>query len=298
MQMQRFFPALVGLVIVLAVLSSCMFIVRERDSALLFALGEVRETISSPGLYFKYPPPFENVVYLDRRLQTIQSPDPERIQTAEKKNLLIDYYVKWRITDPRLYYVTFGSNSNAAIERLQAQIRDALNAAVNVRTVRQVVSSERDTLTDEILSAVSKRAAPLGVDVVDVRLRRIDFTTEISESVYRRMEAERKQEANRLRASGAADSERIRAEADRRQQEILARAYAESQARRGAGDGQAAAIYAESYGKDPEFYSFYKSLDAYRSAFSGHDSTLVLSPDSEFFRFWSNAAGGQSGKAR
>lgn len=289
--MQRFFPALVGLVVLVAVLSSCMFVVRERDSALLFALGEVRETITKPGLYFKFPPPFENVVYLDKRLQTIETRDPERIQTAEKKNLLIDSFVKWRIADPRQYYVTFGANSNAAVERLQAQIRDALNAAVNVRTVKQVVSSDRDTIMKEIQTAVARRAKPLGVDVVDVRLRRIDFAPEISESVYRRMEAERKQEANRLRASGAADSERIRAEADRKRQEILAKAYAESQAKRGEGDATAAAIYAKSYGQDPEFYSFYKSLDAYRSAFADRSGTLVLSPDSDFFRFWDRARG-------
>ncbi|MHA3902921.1 protease modulator HflC [Castellaniella sp. WN] len=292
--MQRFFPALVGLVVLVAVLSSCMFVVRERDSALLFALGEVRETITKPGLYFKFPPPFENVVYLDKRLQTIETRDPERIQTAEKKNLLIDSFVKWRIADPRQYYVTFGANSNAAVERLQAQIRDALNAAVNVRTVKQVVSSDRDTIMKEIQTAVARRAQPLGVDVVDVRLRRIDFAPEISESVYRRMEAERKQEANRLRASGAADSERIRAEADRKRQEVLARAYAESQAKRGEGDATAAAIYAKSYGQDPEFYSFYKSLDAYRSAFADRSGTLVLSPDSDFFRFWDRARGGKS----
>lgn len=289
--MQRFFPALVGLIVLVAVLSSCMFIVRERDSALLFALGEVRETITKPGLYFKFPPPFENVVYLDKRLQTIETRDPERIQTAEKKNLLIDSFVKWRIADPRQYYVTFGANSNAAVERLQAQIRDALNAAVNVRTVKQVVATDRDTIMKEIQSAVARRAQPLGVDVVDVRLRRIDFAPEISESVYRRMEAERKQEANRLRASGAADSERIRAEADRKRQEILAKAYAESQAKRGEGDATAAAIYAKSYGQDPEFYSFYKSLDAYRSAFADQHGTLVLSPDSDFFRFWDRARG-------
>ena len=289
--MQRFLPALIGVVILLAILSSCVFVVRDRDAALVFALGAVRETITEPGLYFKLPPPLENVVRLDKRLQTIEANDPERIQTAEKKNLLIDSFVKWRIADPRQYYVTFGANSNAAVERLQAQIRDALNAAVNVRTVKQVVSSDRDTIMREIQTAVARRAQPLGVDVVDVRLRRIDFAPEISESVYRRMEAERKQEANRLRASGAADSERIRAEADRKRQEILARAYAESQAKRGEGDATAAAIYAKSYGQNPEFYSFYRSLDAYRSAFAGQGNTLVLSPDSDFFRFWDRAQG-------
>lgn len=289
--MQRLFPVLVGLAIVLAVLSSCVFIVRERDAALLFALGEVRETITEPGLNFKLPPPFQNVVLLDKRLQTIESNDPERIQTAEKKNLLIDSYVKWRISDPRLYYVTFGSSPRGAVERLQAQIRDALNASVNRRTVKAVIADERDQIMKEILSNVAERARPLGVEVVDVRLRRIDFVPEISESVYRRMEAERKQEANRLRASGTADSERIRAQADRQRQELLAKANAQAQATQGQGDAQAASIYAEAYGKNPEFYSFYKSLEGYRAAFSEANDTLVLSPNSEFFQYWNSAAG-------
>jgi len=289
--MQRFFPYLIGLVIILAVLSSCVFVVRERDSALVFALGEVRETITEPGLYFKLPPPFQNVVLLDRRLQTIETKDPERIQTAEKKNLLIDSFVKWRIIDPRQFYVTFGANTRAAEERLSAQIRDALNASVNVRTVKEVVSSQRGDIMKEMLSTVDNRARPLGVEVVDVRLRRIDFAPEISESVYRRMEAERKEEANRLRATGAADSERIRAQADRQREELLATAYAEAEKIRGTGDAEAASIFAQAYSKNPEFYSFYKSLEAYRSSFSSKDDLLVISPDSEFFRFWGNGLG-------
>lgn len=291
--MQRFFPVLVGLLIALAVLSSCVFVVRERDAALVFALGEVRDTITEPGLYFKFPPPFENVVRLDKRLQTIETSDPERIQTAEKKNLLIDSFVKWRISDPRLFYVTFGANDRAAVERLQAQIRDALNASVNVRTVKEVVANERDTIMREVLNNVEARAKPLGVQVVDVRLRRIDFAPEISESVYRRMEAERKQEANRLRATGAAEGERIRAQADRERQELLAKAYAQAQEIKGEGDATAAALYATAYGKNPAFYSLYKSLDGYRTAFSTSSDTLVLSPKSDFFRFWNSAEGAQ-----
>lgn len=289
--MQRLFPVLVGLVIVLAVLSSCMFVVRERDAVLLFALGEVRKTITEPGLYFKLPPPFQTVTRLDKRLQTIETSDPERIQTSEKKNLLIDSFVKWRIDDPRLFYVTFGANDRAAVERLQAQIRDALNASVNIRTVQAVVATERDAIMREILNNVQVRARPLGVEVVDVRLRRIEFAPEISESVYRRMEAERKQEANRLRASGAADSERIRAQADRQRQEMLAEAYAQAQSVMGEGDGVAAGIYANAYGKNPKFYEFYQSLESYRAAFGGQGDTLVLSPKSEFFRFWGSAEG-------
>ena len=286
--MQRLFPALIALALALAVLSSSLFVVRERDSALVFALGEVKESITKPGLYFKLPPPFQNVVLLDKRLQTIEAKEPERIQTAEKKNLLIDSYVKWRIDDPRLFYVTFGASDRGAIERLQAQIRDALNASVNVRTVKEVVSDQRDSIMREVLEAVQKRAKPLGVEVVDVRLRRIDFAPEISESVYRRMEAERKQEANRLRATGAAESERIRAEADRQREELIATAYAEAETIRGQGEAEAANIYASAYSKNPEFYRFYRSLEAYRNAFNSENDTLVLSPESEFFRYWKN----------
>lgn len=284
--MQRLFPALIALAIALAVLSTTLFEVKERDFALVFALGEVKESISEPGLHFKLPPPFQNVVFLDKRLQTIEAKEPERIQTAEKKNLLIDSYVKWRIDDPRLFYVTFGSSDRGAIERLQAQIRDALNAAVNVRTVKEVVSDERDAIMREVLESVQKRAKSLGVAVVDVRLRRIDFTPEISESVYRRMEAERKQEANRLRATGAAESERIRAEADRERSELIASAYAEAEGIRGVGEAQAANIYAQAYSKNPEFYRFYRSLEAYRNAFKSENDILVISPESDFFNYW------------
>lgn len=287
--MQRLFPALIALAIALAILSSSVFVVRERDLALVFALGEVKESISKPGLYFKLPPPFQNVVTLDKRLQTIESKDPERIQTAEKKNLLIDLYVKWRIADPRLFYVTFGATDRGAVERLQAQIRDALNASVNIRTVKEVVSDERDAIMREILTAVEARARPLGVEVVDVRLRRLDFAPEISESVFRRMEAERKQEANRLRATGAAESERIRATADRERAELIADAYAKAQAIRGEGEGEAASIYASAYQDNPEFYRFYRSLEAYRGAFNSQNDTLVISPDSEFFNYWTQA---------
>lgn len=289
--MHRLLPYLIGLAVLLAVASSCVFIVKEKDAALVFALGEVKETITEPGLYFKLPPPLQNVVFLDKRLQTIETKDPERIQTAEKKNLLIDSFVKWRIVDPRQFYVTFGANTRAAEERLGAQIRDALNASVNVRTVKEVVSSQRAAIMTEVLTNVDKRARPLGVEVVDVRLRRIEFVPEISESVYRRMEAERKEEANRLRASGSADSERIRAQADRQRQELLAEAYAQSQGIRGEGDAKAASIYSGAYGKNPDFYRFYRSLEGYDSAFGSSDDILVLSPDSDFFRYWKGAEG-------
>lgn len=238
---------------------------------------------------------FQNVVTLDKRILTIESSDAERIQTSEKKNLLIDSYVKWRIADPRLYYVTFGGNERAAQERLQAQIRDALNAAVNVRTVKDVVSAERDKVMAEILTNVVKRAEPLGVQVVDVRLRRIEFAPEISESVYRRMEAERTRVANELRSIGAAESEKIRAEADRQREVIVAQAYARAQGIMGEGDAQAGSIYAQAFGRNTEFYTYYKSLEAYRAAFGKTGDVLVVDPTSEFFQFFKNPGKGAAG---
>jgi len=273
------------------VLSSSVFVVRERDFALVFALGEVKRVISEPGLYFKLPPPFQNVVTLDKRLLTIDSQEAERIQTSEKKNLLIDSFVKWRIVDPRLYYVTFGANERAARERLQAQIRDALNASVNIRTVKDVVSLERDVIMNEVLMNVIKRAEPLGVQIVDVRLKRIEFAPEISESVYRRMESERLRVANELRAIGAAEGEKIRAEADRQREQIVAEAYGRAQATMGEGDATAAGLYSKAYGADLSFYSFYKSLEGYRAAFGKQGDLLVVDPSSDFFKYLKSSTG-------
>lgn len=284
-------PAAIIVVILVVIASSCLFIVRERDHALVFALGEVREVISEPGLYFKAPPPFQNVVTLDKRLLTIDDNQAERIQTSEKKNLLIDSYVKWRIVDPRLYYVTFGRDERGAEMRLLAIIRDALNASVNRRTVNDVVSRERDVIMREIRDSVGDLAASVGVEVVDVRLKRIDFVPEISESVYRRMEAERTRVANEQRSIGAAESERIRANAERQRDEIVAEANAKALTIKGDGDAQASRLYAGAYSKDSEFFEFFRSLEAYRSAFSNRSDVLVVSPDSEFFRYFDSAQG-------
>ena len=289
--MKRLLPLMITLLVILGVLSSSVFIVRERDFALVFALGEVKKIVSEPGLYFKLPPPFQNVVTLDKRLLTIDTQEAERIQTSEKKNLLIDSFVKWRIVDPRLYYVTFGGNERAARERLQAQIRDALNASVNIRTVKDVVSLERKVIMDEVLSNVVKRAEPFGIEVVDVRLKRIEFAPEISESVYRRMESERLRVANEMRSIGAAEGEKIRAEADRQREEILAEAYGRAQAIMGEGDAKAAGLYAKAYGEDLGFYSFYKSLEGYRAAFGKPGDVMVVDPSSDFFKYLKSSNG-------
>ena len=289
--MKRLLPIVISLLVVAGIFSSTVFVVREVDYALVFALGEVKKVIAEPGLYFKLPPPFQNVVLLDKRLLTIDAQEAERIQTSEKKNLLIDSYVKWRIVDPRLFYITFGGNERAARDRLQALIRDALNASVNVRTVKDVVSLERDIIMNEVLNNVVKRAEPLGVKIVDVRLKRIEFAPEISESVYRRMESERLRVANELRSIGAAESEKIRAEADRQRDQIMAEAYSKAQAVMGEGDAVAAGIYAKAYGADLSFYSFYKSLEGYRSAFGKPGDVLVVDPSSEFFKYMKSPTG-------
>ena len=289
--MKRLLPISISLLVIAGIFSSTVFIVREIDYALVFALGEVKKIVSEPGLYFKLPPPFQNVVLLDKRLLTIDVQEAERIQTSVKKNLVIDSYVKWRIVDPRLFYITFGGNERAARDRLQALIRDALNASVNVRTVKDVVSLERDVIMNEVLNNVVKRAEPLGVKIVDVRLKRIEFAPEISESVYRRMESERLRVANELRSIGAAESEKIRAEADRQRDQIMAEAYSKAQAVMGEGDAVAAGIYAKAYGADLSFYNFYKSLEGYRSAFGKPGDVLVVDPSSEFFKYMKSPSG-------
>ncbi len=281
---------LAGIVLVLS--TTCLFVVNEKETAMVFMFGEHQRTVADPGLHVKLPAPFENVIYLDKRIQTIESGDTERIQTSEKKNLIIDSYVKWRISDPLKFYRSFGRSISAAQSRLGAQIRDALNASVNVRTVRAVISQERDVVMDEILGNISVKAKPLGIDVIDVRLKRIEFSQEVSDSVYSRMQAERKQEANSLRASGFAASEQIRAQADKTVQQVLAKAQAESEKIRGEGDAIAADLYAKSYGKDPEFYRFYNSLSIYKKSFANKDDMLIVDPKSEFFQFF-NKSGAQ-----
>lgn len=289
--MDRIIPAVIGLLIALAALSSCMFVVNERNYAVVFALGEIKEVISEPGLYFKLPPPFQNIQQFDKRVLTIDAADVERVQTSEKKNLLIDSFVKWRISDPRTYYVTFGGNERAAQERLSALMRDALNASINRRTVNDVTSKERDKIMQEIRTNTMAQAKLLGVEVLDVRLKRVDFAPEISESVYRRMEAERKRVANEQRSIGAADGEKIRADADRQREVIMAEAYRKAQKVMGEGDAKASAVYAQAFGQDREFYKFYKSLEAYRSSFATKRDVMVVDPSSDFFRFMKSSGG-------
>lgn len=283
--MRKLSSLIVGLLVVLGIGQMCIYTVGEREYAMVFALGELKHVVDEPGIHFKLPPPLQNVVYLDKRLLTLDTSGADLVQTSEKKNLMIDTFVKWRIGNPRLYWVSFQGSERAASDRLAALLRDVLNIAVNKRTVNQITSSEREKAMSEISELLQARVKDVGIDIVDVRMKRVDFTPEISESVYSRMEAERKRVASEERSKGAAQAERIRASADRQSEVILAEAYRDAQKTKGEGDGEAARIYAEAFGADPEFARFYRSLEAYRSSFSQKSDVMVVDPSADFFTY-------------
>lgn len=275
---------LVAALVALIVAALSVFVVDQRQNAIVFRLGEVVDVKKEPGLYFKVPL-LDNVRYFDVRILTIDTAEPERFLTSEKKNVLVDLFVKWRITDVRQYYVSVGGDEARAQTRLLQTINDGLRAEFGNRTVHEVVSGERDKIMDLMREKANEDAVKIGVEVLDVRLKRVDLPQEVSESVYRRMEAERKRVANELRSTGAAESEKIRADADRQREVIIAQAYREAQRIKGEGDAKAAAIYARAYEQNPEFYAFYRSLEAYRASFRGRNDVLVLEPNSEFFKY-------------
>ncbi|MEX0140438.1 Modulator of FtsH protease HflC [compost metagenome] len=284
--MNRIVAALIAGFIAIMLLSSTVFVVDQRKYAVVFALGEVKEVISTPGLYFKLPPPFQNVLYLDKRILTLDTPEPERFITAEKKNILVDAYVKWRIADPRLYFRSFGGDEKPARNRMSQIVKAALNDEITKRTVREVISGQRGKVMEAILAKVSAEAKAIGVEIVDVRLKRVDYVEQINNSVYERMKSERVRVANELRSTGSADSEKIRADADKQRTVILAEAYREAEKIRGEGDAKASQIYAEAFGKNPEFYKFYRSLEAYRATFKDKGDVMVVDPSSEFFKYF------------
>lgn len=290
--MNRIIATIVALVVVLTLASSMFFVVDQRRFAIVFALGAVKRVVSEPGLYFKLPPPFERVVTIDKRIQTIDNAEPDRYITAEKKNLLVDLFVKWRVTDPLQYYISFKGDSSLAEDRLRQIIRAALNEEFAKRTVNEVVSNEREVVMQAVRSKVEKDAAGIGIQIVDVRLKRVDLLAEISESVYRRMEAERKQVANQLRSTGAAEAEKIRADADRQREVILSTAYAQTQQVMGEADAKASSIYSAAFGRDPSFYEFYKSMQAYRTTFRNRSDIIVADPNAPFFKYLRSPDGG------
>lgn len=284
----------VGVVVAAGLAQTCLYTVGEREYAMLFALGELKTVVTEPGLHFKLPAPLQNVVYLDKRILTLDASGADLVQTSEKKNLMIDTFVKWRIGDARRYWVSFQGSERAASDRLAMLLRDVLNIAVNKRTVNQITSSEREKAMAEISELLQARIKALGIDIVDVRMKRVDFTPEISESVYSRMEAERKRVASEERSKGAAQAERIRAGADRQSEVILAEAYRDAQKTKGEGDGEAARIYADAFGKDPEFARFYRSLEAYRRSFSQKSDVMVVDPSADFFSYLKKEGGEQN----
>jgi membrane protease subunit HflC len=287
--MREKLPLFLGAIsLALIVLSSTLFTVDQRQYAIVFQLGEVRTVIEQPGLHFKLPL-VQNVRVFDRRILTLDSTDPERFITSEKKNVLVDLYVKWRITDVKQYYISVGGNERLAETRLLQTVNATLREEFGRRTVYEVVSGERDKIMADMRSKSNVDAVKIGVEIVDVRLKRVDLPTEVSESVYRRMEAERKRVANELRSRGSAEAEKIRADADRQREIIVAEAYREAQKVKGDGDAQAAAIYSEAFGANPEFYAFYRSMDAYQKSFRNKSDLMVIEPSSDFFRYLKNA---------
>jgi membrane protease subunit HflC len=285
-----------GLLLLLMLAASTLFIVDQRQFAAVYALGEIKEVITEPGLKVKLPPPFQNVVFLDKRIQTLDSPETRPIFTAEKKSLVVDWLVKWRIVDGRQFIRTNGADMRNLESRLAPVVQAAFNEEVTKRNVRDVIYAQREKIMNDVRTRLADEAKGFGIEVVDVRIKRVDFVADITDSVYRRMESERKQVANELRSQGAADAEKIRADADRQREVIIAEAYRDAQKIKGEGDAKASATYAEAFGRDPQFAQFYRSLEAYRASFRSKSDLVVVDPSSDFFRAMRGSGGtGSSG---
>jgi modulator of FtsH protease HflC len=271
-------------IIVLMALYFTLFIVDQRQVAAVYALGEIREVITEPGLKLKLPPPFQNVVFLDKRIQTLESPESRPIFTAEKNRLVIDWLVKWRISEPRQFIRNNGVDLRNLENRLAPVVQAAFNDEITKRTVRGLLSGDRERVMQDVMSRLVKESEGFGIEIVDVRTKRVDFEADITDAVYRRMESERKQVANELRSTGAAEGEKIRADADRQREVIVAEAYRDAQKIKGEGDGKASALYADAFSRDAQFAQFYRSLEAYRASFRNRSDVMVLDPGSDFFK--------------
>ncbi len=275
---------LVGAIAVVILLSMSLFVVDQRQTAIVLQLGEMVGVKTTPGLYFKIPM-VQNVRYFDARILTMDSVEPERFITAEKKNVMVDSFVKWRIADVKQYYVSVGGDEMRAQSRLMQTVNSTMREEFGKRTINDVVSGERDKIMEILRTKADFDARKIGVEVLDVRLKRVDFPSEISESVYRRMDAERKRVANELRATGNAESEKIRADADRQREVTLANAYRDAQKIKGDGDAKASALYASAFGRNTEFYAFYRSMEAYKQSFKSKSDVMVIDPSSAFFKY-------------
>lgn len=281
---QSLSAVLIGVVVILILASLSLFTVDQRQHTIVFRLGEIVSIKTEPGLYWKVPL-VDNLRNFDIRIQTVDADDPERFLTSEKKNVLVDSFVKWRIADVRQYYISVAGDQARARIRLLQTVNDSLRAEFGKRTIHDVISGERDQIMELMRDKVDDDARKIGVEVLDVRLKRVDLTAEVADSVYRRMEAERKRVANELRSQGFAEAEKIRADADREREVTIARAYRDAQRIKGEGDAKAAATYARAFENDAEFYAFYRSLEAYKESFRNKGDLLILEPDSDFFKY-------------
>ncbi|MEO6566811.1 MAG: protease modulator HflC [Casimicrobiaceae bacterium] len=289
-------PILALLVAMLLVISQSIYTVDQTKWAIKFQLGEIVETKSDPGLYFKVPL-LQNVRFYEKRNLTLENPDVDRVVTSEKTPLEVDFIVLWRINDVKQYYVAVQGDEEAARRRLSQTVRSNLAEEFNKMTMHDAISTGRERIMSETRIKAAQDAKNIGVEVVDVRLRRLALPGDVTGPVYARMESERRRVANELRSLGGAESERIRADADRQRQVILADAYRQAQKIKGEGDAKASAVYASAYGQNPEFYSFYRSLEAYKSTFRGRSDMMVLDPSSEFFRYFKQSGGAGRGAA-
>ena len=282
---------LIGLVLIVMLGLSSVFTVDERELAIKFRLGKIVRADYEPGLHFKVPL-INNVRKFDKRILTLDA-RPANYLTKEKKNVIVDFFVEWRIHDVVTYYKAMSGEERKAMERIYATINDGLRSEFGKRSIQEVISGERSEIMNTMTSEANRQLGKFGVEVVDVRVKRIDFSDDISDSVYRRMEAERLRVAKDFRSRGAEEAEKIRARADKERTVLLADAYKQAQTIRGEGDAKAAEIYAKAYKQDPEFFAFYRSLQAYRKSLGGEADTLVLEPDSEFFRYFGSQKAGR-----
>ena len=287
----RTMPILAFLVAILLVASQSLYTVDQTKYAIKFQLGEIVETKTTAGLYFKVPL-VQNVKFYDKVNLTLDNPEPDRVTTSEKKPLLVDFVVLWRIIDVSQYYRSVQGDEEAARRRLSQTVRANLAEEFNKHDVHEAISSARDKITAVTQQKANADAKSIGVEVIDVRLRRVELPPDVTGPVYQRMESERRRVANELRSLGAAESEKIRADADRQRTVILADAYSRAQNTKGEGDAKASAIYAQAYSRNPEFYSFYRSLEAYKATFHNKGDLMVLDPSSDFFQFFKDPGGG------
>jgi membrane protease subunit HflC len=290
-------PIVAILIVVALLVSGTLFTVDQRQNAIVFQLGEVKEVVKEPGLHVKWPL-LQNVRHFDMRILTYDDAEPLRFLTQGNRPVLVDSFVKWRVNDVRQYYVSVQGDEFRAQTRIRQTVSGALRDEFGIRTVHEVVSGERENIMARVREKVDQDLKRIGVAVIDVRLKRVDLPQEVSESVYRRMEAERKRIANELRSTGAAEGEKIRADADRQREVILAEAYRDAQRVRGAGDAKAAATYAGAFSQNPEFFSFYRSMDAYRSIFRGRNDLMLLESNSDFLRYFKDSLGKQAAQPR